>query len=111
MGPKFHPQVYKKAKVNTNSSMIANRKDSSEAQELIIQSLAANEKNPNKKGQKFVGMHQVGSPFFPVEGEREHSEASRKTKAKTANNPSDMSNDIDASSNNSIKDREEEIKS
>jgi len=44
-------------------------------------------------------LYQIGSPFFKVD--REASEASRKTKAKTINNTSDRSND-----GSSMKDRD-----
>ena len=87
MEPKFHPQIYKKAKT----------KKEADSQEFI-QNLATHDRS-SRGGPKFAAMYPVGSPFF--KNEREYSEASRKTKPKTNYNNSDRSND--GSSNRDIK--------
>ena len=88
MEPKYHPTVYIKKRKESDKDFI---KSIVETKEGIVCAKISNK-------------YQIGSPFFPVE--REGSEASKKTKAKTINNTSDRSND-----GSSVRDKEEGVKS
>jgi hypothetical protein len=87
MEPKYHPSVYLKKRKESDKDLYKNIVESKEG--IIC---------------KPISKHQIGSPFFQVD--RENSDGSKRTKAKTFNNTSDRSND-----GSSVRDKEEYVKS